>query len=123
MINRWSTEKANAWYARQPWLVGCNFIPSSAVNQLEMWQAKTFDPGTIDRELGWAAGIGFNAIRTYLHDLAWGADADRFKPRDVMNFPPAIKVVPGTYSRMASRPGRSKRNWSSRPPCASSSSL
>ena len=81
MINRWSTEKANAWYARQPWLVGCNFIPSSAVNQLEMWQAKTFDPGTIDRELGWAAGIGFNTIRTYLHDLAWGADADRFKRR------------------------------------------
>jgi len=25
--------------------------------------------------LGWAAGIGFNAMRVYLHDLLWGADA------------------------------------------------
>jgi hypothetical protein len=78
---RWSIEKANEWYARQPWLVGCNFIPSNAINQLEMWQVETFDPATIDRELGWAAGLGFNTIRTFLHDLAWEADAERFKQR------------------------------------------
>jgi hypothetical protein len=77
----WSVEKANEWYARQPWLVGCNFIPSHAINQLEMWQAETFDPGAIDRELGWAADIGFNTVRTFLHDLAWDADADGFKRR------------------------------------------
>ena len=81
MYLRWSTEKANEWYALQPWLVGCNFIPSSAINQLEMWQAETFDPTTIDRELGWAASIGFNTVRTYLHDLAWEANADSFKQR------------------------------------------
>jgi hypothetical protein len=79
--SRWSTEKANHWYARQPWLVGCNFIPSSAINQLEMWQAGTFDPVTIDRELGWAADIGFNTVRTFLHDLAWEADPSGFKQR------------------------------------------
>ena len=79
--SRWSTEKANEWYAQQPWLVGCNFIPSNAINQLEMWQAETFDPATIDRELGWAADIGFNTVRTFLHDLAWEADADGFKKR------------------------------------------
>src|SRR5688500_10559781 len=79
--SRWSTEKANDWYARQPWLVGCNFIPSNAINQLEMWQAETFDPATIDRELGWAADIGFNTVRTFLHDLAWEADADGLKER------------------------------------------
>ena len=78
---RWSTRKANAWYARQPWLVGCNFIPSNAINQLEMWQAETFDPNTIDRELGWAADIGFNTVRTFLHDLAWEADPEGFKQR------------------------------------------
>jgi hypothetical protein len=72
---------ANDWYARQPWLVGCNFIPSSAINQLEMWQAETFDPATIERELAWAAGIGFNTVRTYLHDLAWDVDANGFKRR------------------------------------------
>ncbi len=79
--SRWSASEANDWYRAQPWLVGCNFIPSSAINQLEMWQADTFDPETIDRELGWAAGIGFNTVRVYLHDLAWEADAQGFKKR------------------------------------------
>ena len=80
-LPRWSAERANAWYAKQPWLVGCNFIPSTAINQLEMWQADTFDPATIDRELGWAEGLGMNCVRVYLHDLAWHADADGFKKR------------------------------------------
>ena len=79
--SRWSIEKANEWYAHQPWLVGCNFIPSNAINQLEMWQAETFDPATIDRELSWAADIGFNTLRTFLHDLVWEADPDGFKQR------------------------------------------
>lgn len=79
--SRWSTEKANDWYARQPWLVGCNFIPSNAINQLEMWQAETFDSVTLDRELGWASDIGFNTVRTFLHNLAWEADPDGFKQR------------------------------------------
>ena len=78
---RWSIEKANEWYARQPWLTGCNFIPSNAINQLEMWQAETFDPAAIDRELGWAASLGFNTVRTFLHDLLWEADAEGFKQR------------------------------------------
>ncbi len=78
---RWPKEQANQWYARQPWLVGCNFIPSTAVNQLEMWQADTFDPATVDRELRWASGLGFNTVRVFLHDLAWKADAEGFKKR------------------------------------------
>ena len=78
---RWSCQKANAWYAKQPWLVGCNFIPSTAVNQLEMWQADTFDPETIDRELGWAHDLGFNTVRVYLHDLAYEQDPEGFFKR------------------------------------------
>ena len=78
---RWSIETANEWYARQPWLVGCNFIPSNAINQLEMWQAETFDPDIIDCELRWAANIGFKTVRTFLHDLAWEADPAGFKQR------------------------------------------
>ena len=81
MGKRWSQEKANEWYKKQPWLVGCNFIPSTAVNQLEMWQAESFDLETINHELGLAAGIGMNSIRVYLHDLAWQADPDAFKQR------------------------------------------
>jgi hypothetical protein len=61
--------------------VGCNFIPSTASNQLEMWQAETFDPKTIDRELGWAADLGFNAVRVYLHDLLWTQDREGFLGR------------------------------------------
>jgi hypothetical protein len=79
--SRWSIKKANEWYERQPWLIGCNFIPSNAINQLEMWQAETFDPATIDCELSWATSIGFNTVRTYLHDLAWEADPGGFKQR------------------------------------------
>src|SRR5437762_6188135 len=77
----WSPEKAAAWYKEQPWLVGCNFLPSTAINQLEMWQADTFDPKTIDRELGWAASIGMNTCRVYLHDLAYEQDPAGFKER------------------------------------------
>jgi Glycosyl hydrolases family 2, TIM barrel domain len=77
----WTKEKANAWYKKQAWMVGANFLPSSAINQLEMWQAESFDAVTIDRELGWAAAIGMNVMRVYLHDLAWKADANGFKKR------------------------------------------
>jgi hypothetical protein len=80
-MKRWEADKANAWYSSQPWLVGCNFMPSTAINQLEMWQAETFDMATIGRELGWAAGMGMNTLRVYLHDLAWEVDAAGFKAR------------------------------------------
>jgi ketosteroid isomerase-like protein len=77
----WTAERASAWYSLQPWPVGCNFLPSTASNQLEMWQAATWDPLTIERELNWAARIGMNTVRTYLHDLAWEADPAGFKQR------------------------------------------
>jgi hypothetical protein len=75
---RWPIEKAREWYDTIGWPVGCNFIPSTASNQLEMWQADTFDEATIRRELGWAADLGFNTVRVYLHDLAWKHDRDGF---------------------------------------------
>ena len=71
---KWSVEKAAGWYAKQRWPIGCNYIPSSAINQLEMWQAETFDLPTIDRELGWAEGLGFTSVRVFLHDLVWKKD-------------------------------------------------
>lgn len=80
-VSPWPAERAWRWYREQPWLVGCNFIPSTASNQLEMWQAETFDPETIDRELGWAAGIGMNAVRVYLHDIAFRVDGAGFLER------------------------------------------
>lgn len=78
---RWPAEKANAWHDGQPWPIGCNYIPSTAINQIEMWQADTFDPETIDRELGLAESIGFNTVRVFSHDLVWEAGPDGFKQR------------------------------------------
>ncbi len=77
----WTKEQANGWYQQQGWLRGCNFIPSTAINQLEMWQAETFDTSTINRELGWASDIGMNTMRVYLHHLAWEIDSAGFKNR------------------------------------------
>lgn len=78
---RWSAEKANSWYAGQAWPVGANYAPRTAINQLEMWQADTFDPDTIDQELGWAESIGMNTMRVFLHDLLWKQDAQGFLDR------------------------------------------
>jgi len=77
----WSVEKAKDWHARTGWLVGCNFAPSTAINQLEMWQKESFDLATIDRELSWAESLGFNSVRVFLHDLLWQADREGFLDR------------------------------------------
>jgi hypothetical protein len=78
---RWPAQQANDWYARQRFLVGSNFIPSTAINELEMWQADTFDLPTIDRELGWAEGLGMNTMRVFLHNLLWQQDSAGFLRR------------------------------------------
>lgn len=78
---RWNIEKANAWWENTGWLSGCNFQPSTAINQLEMWQEDTFDPETIDRELGMAEELGFNMMRVYLHSYAWKQDPEGFIER------------------------------------------
>ena len=78
---RWTQEQANAWYAKQAWPVGANFLPSTAINELEMWQAETFDTATIDRELGWAENIGMNTMRVFLHNLLWEQDPKGFEKR------------------------------------------
>ena len=59
---KWTEKQSNSWYSQQPWLVGCNFLPSSAINQLEMFQEDSFDEKTIERELDWAKGLGFNSF-------------------------------------------------------------
>lgn len=77
----WTKEQAKTWYAGQPWLVGSNFTPSTAINQLEMWQPETFDTATINRELGWAASLGMNTARVFLHDLLHQQDSAGFLSR------------------------------------------
>ena len=76
MSKRWSPERAHAWIHTYGWPVGCNFTPSTACNQLEFWQEKTFDVPTLEQEFHLAAGLGFNTLRIYLHDLLWTTDSD-----------------------------------------------
>jgi hypothetical protein len=78
---RWTEKQANDWYAKQPFQVGANYIPATAINELEMWQADTFDPQRIDLELGWAESLGMNTMRVFLHDLAHSQDPEGFKKR------------------------------------------
>lgn len=78
---RWPEKAANDWYARQPWLVGSNYIPATAINQLEMWQADTFNPVWMETELSWAEDLGMNTMRVFLHDLLWKQDPSGFQRR------------------------------------------
>ena len=70
-MSKWSKEKSYDWYEQHDWLVGCNYLPSNAINQLEMFQKETFDIETNKKELMWAKELGFNSVRVYLHDLLW----------------------------------------------------
>ena len=76
---RWTKGKAWEWSKQTGWRSGCNYIPSTAINQIEMWQSSTFDSATIDKELGWAQELGFNTMRVYLSSVVWTYEADEFK--------------------------------------------
>lgn len=78
---RWTEAKAQAWYEHQPWLVGANFIPSDAINELEMFQTATFNPALIDKELGMGESIGMNTMRVFLQDQLWISDPKGFQQR------------------------------------------
>jgi len=77
----WSAERAWDWYLARPTVRGCNYLPRTAVNTTEMWQAAAFDPKTIDEELGWAHDVGYNSVRVFLPYLVWEDDAAGLKKR------------------------------------------
>jgi hypothetical protein len=79
--DQWTKKQANDWHARQPWQVGANYTPATAINQLEMFQAETWDPKRIDLELGWAEAMGMNVMRVNLHNLLWETDPEGLKRR------------------------------------------
>jgi hypothetical protein len=81
LAHRWSISRAQEWFDKHGWIVGCNYIPSNAINQLEMWQEETFSPELIDNELGKAAELGFNTIRVFLHTLLWQENSEGYLNR------------------------------------------
>ena len=70
---KWTEAEANAWYESKPFMAGCNFVPSDASNQIEMWSSSTFNPKLIDAELAMAQKLGFNTMRVFLSDVVWHA--------------------------------------------------
>ena len=78
---QWSKEKAWEWFSQHEWPVGCNYVPSYAINQYEFWQPETFNTQVIDREMALAEDLGFNTLRIYLHETLWFADKEGFKSR------------------------------------------
>lgn len=81
LSNRWKAEKIQNWYDKQPWLIGCNYAPATAINQIEMWSKDTFDPKQINKELAWAHDLGFNTLRVFLSSVVWKHDAEGLKKR------------------------------------------
>jgi hypothetical protein len=80
-LERWSIERISDWYVRLPWLCGFNYLPRTAVNWTELWQRESFDPATIEQELGWARDVGFNTLRTNLQFLVWLHDPAGLRAR------------------------------------------
>ena len=78
---RWTEEQAEEWYGTQGWLVGCDYIPSDAINQIEMWSASSYNCELIDKELGWAEDLGFNTLRVYLSSVVYANDPQGLKNR------------------------------------------
>jgi len=80
-IPRWSAEKANAWYAAQPWLCGFNYVPANAVNCTAMWMDGVFSAELIDAELALAEDVGFNCVRVMLPFIVWENEPEAFHER------------------------------------------
>ena len=74
----WPTEKANSWYKSKGWILGFNYVPSTAVNSTEMWQSESFDAPTMERELAAASQCGYNSCRVFLQYLVWKHEGDKF---------------------------------------------
>jgi len=78
---RWSKEKARQWHRDAGPIRGCNYLPRTATNTMEMWQKDTFDPKTINQELAWAKSVGMNSVRVFVQYLVWEKDPDGLKKR------------------------------------------
>ena len=74
--SRWSAQRAWKWYRAVGPICGCNYLPRTAVNSTEMWQAETFDPKTIDQELGWAQKHGLNSVRVFVQYIVYESDPE-----------------------------------------------
>lgn len=75
---RWTPEQAKAWGKANPWYCGFNYIPANAVNYTAMWDATSFSPEVMDRELALAAKTGLNCARVVLQYAVYAEKPKHF---------------------------------------------
>jgi hypothetical protein len=63
---------SNAWADVR----GVNYVPSYSRNDIQTWE--DYDQATVERELSYAQGVGFNAVRVFLNMSPWVADRNTF---------------------------------------------
>jgi hypothetical protein len=80
MNRKWTEKEIWEWYNARPWITGCNYIPSVAINGIEFWQE--YRHGEIFREVGkeisLAASIGFNSFRLVFPFVIWQHNREIF---------------------------------------------
>jgi hypothetical protein len=74
----WPAEKASEWHHSKKWILGFNYVTSTAVNSTEMWQDESFDAAAVERELALASRCGYNSCRVFLQYLVWREEGDVF---------------------------------------------
>jgi len=74
----WGLGRTRAWTALLANVRGCNYVTSSAVNAIDMWQSGSLDLRAVDRELALARAVGLNSVRVFLPYLVWRSEQDHF---------------------------------------------
>ena len=111
----WTKEKAWEWYNAQPWIRGCNYMPASAANRVDQWQALGAEErfAEVERELALAEKIGFNTLRLIVEHQGFGvwlADHDGFMSR----FSPSTRCAPSSSWATTARVRKNFGNCRSR---------
>ncbi len=75
---RWTAQRAQDWYNKQPWYCGFNYIPGYAINYTAMWDKTSFDSAAIDKELALAEKSGMNVLRAVLQFAVYEDDPAYF---------------------------------------------
>ena len=82
----WTKERAWEWYNAQPWIRGCNYMPASCANHIDLWQEYGSEARfeEMEREMALMEKDGFNAVRLLLGDYGfavWRAEHDGMMKR------------------------------------------
>lgn len=83
MKNRWSIEEAWKFWNENPWMVGCNYVPSLTPG-LSIWQEDTIEEilPSVRKELQLMKEIGFNTVRMWFEFDIWYHEREKYLEKD-----------------------------------------